>query len=551
MKVLEHSAWASVNHAPSRMMLSSAICLRRLSRDVVCALVCGSTLLAVPHQAPSQAERHANNASELFRQARFEEAEKQMRRAVELSPRNAQYLASLGAILAMQQKLPEAQVYFKDSLKLDPGNWSLRRDLAASQWQLGQLAEAQANLEQVLKTKPGDETTTLLLGMVLENLKDYANAARLLALVSAQVRQRPEAVAALARSYYKTGQREKARLALQSLDHHPAGAESTLLGGQVAAEAEDNEVAEKFFLSARKTHPERARVDYQIALLQYRSGRLAESEETLTQLIGSGHARGEVYSLLAKCHEKQGQPQKAIRAFEQAIEIEPTRETHFLDLAALLASQRALPAALSVASDAAKRHPNSAASLRVKGMIELRMSQYTDAVRSYDQARRLDPLNAETNRWLAVAQAEAGMTSEAISTFEDGLKQFPKDALHFQEYGKMLLKAAESGNQEVEARGAQLLSRALSLESTLPEPHYHLGQLALQKGKTQEALAHLNTAAKLDPRNSKVRFALSRAYRQLGQADEAAQQLRIYQELKASEEKVRLVPSTTTPRIPE
>jgi Flp pilus assembly protein TadD len=169
-------------------------------------------------------------------------------------------------------------------------------------------------------------------------------------------------------------------------------------------------------------------------------------------------------------------------------------------------------------------------------MIELRMSQYTDAVRSYDQARHLDPSNAEANRQLAVAQAGAGLTSEAISTFEQGLKRFPKDALHLQEYGKVLLKVAATGKKEAETRAVQLLSLALTLESTLPEPHYHLGQLALQQGKTQEGLVHLKEAMKCDPKSSKVRFALSRAYRQLGLGDEAAEQLRIYQELKASEE---------------
>src|SRR5262245_5496349 len=146
MKVSRHSRGARVSpRTILRMMLSSAKHLRRLSH-LVCALLWVCSLLAVPPQASFQAERHANSASQLVRQARFGEAEMAMRQAVELSPANAQYLASLGAILAMQQKLAEAQVYFKDSLKLDPGNWSLRRDLGASQWQLGQLAEARSNL---------------------------------------------------------------------------------------------------------------------------------------------------------------------------------------------------------------------------------------------------------------------------------------------------------------------------------------------------------------------------------------------------------------------
>jgi len=49
------------------------------------------------------------------------------------------------------------------------------------------------------------------------------------------------------------------------------------------------------------------------------------------------------------------------------------------------------------------------------------------------------------------------------------------------------------------------------------------------------ALPHLEKAAALDPESAKIHFALSRAYRRVGQSVEAAKQAALYEELKEKE----------------
>ena len=58
-----------------------------------------------------------------------------MRQAVELSPKNPEYLMRLGLILTMQERPKVAAIFFERALKLDPENLILRRHLAGSQWQ--------------------------------------------------------------------------------------------------------------------------------------------------------------------------------------------------------------------------------------------------------------------------------------------------------------------------------------------------------------------------------------------------------------------------------
>ena len=137
---------------------------------------------------------------------------------------------------------------------------------------------------------------------------------------------------------------------------------------------------------------------------------------------------------------------------------------------------------------------------------------------------------------LAVAQWGAGLTEEAVATFEHGLQQFPKDPDHLREYARVLLKMAELGDRAAEGRAISLLKKAISMDDSQPEAFYQLGSLALVKGNVQEAVELLKRAADLDPKSGKVHFALSRAFRRLGRQQDAGKEFQLYQSLKDERE---------------
>lgn len=126
-------------------------------------------------QSLTGAENEAR-AAQLVQTGDLKGAEAEMRRAVELSPREPQYHFRLGVILAMQRRPQAAVECFERALALAPENLTLRRQLALSLWQLGRLASAQENLELILKADPGDAQSLLLLGKVLIDARRYAAA---------------------------------------------------------------------------------------------------------------------------------------------------------------------------------------------------------------------------------------------------------------------------------------------------------------------------------------------------------------------------------------
>ena len=493
---------------------------------------------AAVQQRSSNAQTCAARGPEFAQAGELEKAEAEFRHAVEQSPSNVQYIDALARILAQEQKFPEAIAWFEKAVKLDPVDLKLRRDLATARWQDGKPKAARDDLESILKATPKDEQVILLLGMVYEELKDDARATKLLGSVEPLVRQHPESIAALARSYYRIGQKDKARELLTSLKTYPAGTQGVFLGAQVATDAADYETAEDLFASIKSTFPDHATLGYKLALVQFRSNRVEASQRTLLELISAGYQKSEVYELLGWCYKKQGQIEDAVGAFENAIAIEPPREANYLSLGTIFLEQRQYRAARAVAEDLVAKRPDSSNGYLLKGMAQLQLGEFTDAVESYGRAVQLDPSAPEAHVGLASAQWSAGMTAAAGNTFEENLKLFPRDATNCQEYGRFLLKQAETGERTAEARAIALLDKADGLNGSLPETHFLLGNLLLTKGELTQALPHLERAVQLDPQASRYRLALGRAYLRAGRTGDGAREVQAFRSLKAAEEKL-------------
>jgi tetratricopeptide (TPR) repeat protein len=175
--------------------------------------------------------------------------------------------------------------------------------------------------------------------------------------------------------------------------------------------------------------------------------------------------------------------------------------------------------------------PSSARGFAYKALVEGKIGQLRDAIASYSRALQLDSSRPETLLGLARAQYAGGMKKEGIESFETGLRKFPQDARFKVQYAAILLKEAETGDVHAETHAENLLKAALSSKQTLPDAHYQLGNLALRKGRIDEAIRHLETAEKLEPQSSEIHFALSRGYRRMGRKDMADQEMELYQKL--------------------
>jgi tetratricopeptide (TPR) repeat protein len=248
----------------------------------------------------------------------------------------------------------------------------------------------------------------------------------------------------------------------------------------------------------RSSYPDRSAVEFQLARAEYQAGHVTESEKTLLDAVNANYATSDGYVLLCTLLSADGSD---IRA-------------------------------LQIATQATQRFPESSEVLSVKGSVEVKLQYYTDAVASYEKAAKLKD-SAAARRGMATAQWKAGLHERAISTFEQAVRQFPRDAGTYQVYGTLLLEDEAPENKR---RGVDLLKRALALNDSAVEPRYQLANLELADGNSEQARAYLERAIQLDPNDSRLHFVLSRVYRRLGRETDAGRETEMYQKLNAAKQ---------------
>ena len=504
---------------------------------LVLSLVLGHPVLHAQRSPDNSAlvDQFLQRAASSIQAGELNSAEGELRKAIKLAPDNVAALAMLGGVLGMQGRLEESSRLLEKALQLDPGNRDVRRNLAANQIQAHRTSAAIGNLETLLKIDPGDREAILMLGFAWELAENFVRALQYLEQVPDLVEQHPDHIAALVRSYYRTGQKDKARRRLSQLQDSGASPASVYLGAQMALEADDFETAERLFESIKSSHPEPDRINYQLARIRYQEGRFDECKVLLEPIANSPESNGSVLNLLAWCYVKDGDRETATKIFHYASDNFPAEAANFVDLARLCLDKNNLDAGLEVVRRGVARHPGSGSLMELKGEIESKMGLLGPAAQSYEQAVRLNPRSREALLGLAIAQTNLLRHKDAVATFEKGLRIFPQDARFYGEYGKILLLpwASQEGPQ-ASVKAEQLLKKAIQLDGSYAMAHFELGNLLAKNQRAAEALPFLERASKLDPGNSQIHFVLARTYRALGRTEEAERERLVFEKLEPS-----------------
>lgn len=492
----------------------------------------------VAAQNPGESQGHASLGISLVREGKLPEAEQELREAVRSAPGVASHHAQLASILGLQGKWEEALESFQEAIDLDPTNINFRRETAAVQWQLRLVSSAEKNLRYVLARHPGDSGAILLLGLVSESNGDYLNAARLLDSQFELVISQPDRTVALFHSLFQSGQHSNIPkivdvLRLRANDPAWAGALSRCT--QIAAIGGDLETSESLFPLISPNESSRSAAGFQLAKLRYNLGRVAGAQQLLLQLVVSEPGNANIQALLGHCFESLRQPELALQAYQRALELDPSQVGRYEDLILFQLELGRASDAMSLANRLISVAPGDARSWVLKGNVELRTNDFQDALNSYSHAGKLDRLNADAVLGLAGVHSLSGSSSAAIADYKAGIQRFPTDARFYIAFAAALLASTDAPQTYPQVKS--LLQQAVKLDSHSPDAHYQLGQLALRQGQLSEAKTEFLASLQGDPNRSNTHFALSLAYRRMGQTDDAAKHFAIYGRLKQAEER--------------
>jgi tetratricopeptide (TPR) repeat protein len=233
------------------------------------------------------------------------------------------------------------------------------------------------------------------------------------------------------------------------------------------------------------------------------------------------------YSRLGQCYERAQDANRAARAFQAAIDVDPDTEGHYFRLSELLAREGMAGPASEIMTGAVARFPRSVATRVEAGRIQLEAGNPERALELQRQAAGLDPQSPRVLSLLGRVQLAQRRYPEAIATLEQAAKIAPADAgIHFYA-GEAWIKT-EQGTE----RALEHFKRSLELDPDRASTYYWLGSLYFHRHHDYRvAVQYLGQAVDRAPELEAAHQMLIQAYKRLGEDAKAAGQLRRYQEI--------------------
>jgi tetratricopeptide (TPR) repeat protein len=358
-----------------------------------------------------------------------------------------------------------------------------------------------------------------------------------------------------------------------------------MLGYQAELEQEAEQALKEYQL-ALQTDPSSSYLKARMAVLYFATGDVPSAVRFADEVADVPGLDAQMLGQLGGMYAAAGQPDKALRLFNRAIEQEPQRSEHFFAKGLLLANQKQYPEAEETIRSGIKVNPDSAVGYYYLGRIGVEARDFDKATTHFEQAVTLNPAfepayvalgsvyeakqdrdkaigiyrrylqgvnpkNREIRHHLIRLQVSAKQYEEALRELEGMLAEDPSDldaqlrmGLVYGEQ-KNYPKAIEQLNQILAVRPAELKVRDylgylyeetkdyakaveayrhnLTLEPSYFEGHLHLGILQYRLKQYPETIHHLREASRLNPKQPEAYIVLGLSYFQSEQYEPSLQ----------------------------
>ena len=220
---------------------------------------------------------------------------------------------------------------------------------------------------------------------------------------------------------------------------------------------------------------------------------LAESVETYDEIIKENPKTGRDHTLRAGAHWARGNPDKALRDFDEAIQLGYDSANAFSSRALFLTATHEYDKAITDFSKAIEKGDKSESTYVNRAAACLQMNNVDDAIADYSAAIQMNDKNAGVFQQRATAYKVKGDLDKAIVDFTKAMELSPNFIPATMGRGYVYF---QMGNH---AKAIDDFSKVIELNGRAAVAFNNRGYNYQQIGKYQEALADFKKAVELTP----------------------------------------------------
>lgn len=172
--------------------------------------------------------------------------------------------------------------------------------------------------------------------------------------------------------------------------------------------------------------------------------------------------------------------------------------------------------------------PDSVWAHEISGEIMESMKNNDGAIVEYKKAIEIAPHQPGAHYKLGDLYWSLSQWNDAAQQFQDELANDPGNCMAQWKLGDILLQQSMKYDEALAD-----VDKAIIMCPNLTEARLDRGRLLMRLHRDEQAIADLQAAAKANPTEPTVHYSLAQAYRALGRAQEARQEMQVFSELDA------------------
>ncbi|MGC2636067.1 MAG: tetratricopeptide repeat protein [Acidobacteriaceae bacterium] len=256
---------------------------------------------------------------------------------------------------------------------------------------------------------------------------------------------------------------------------------------------------------------------YNLALVQWKLQDAKGALETLRPLLTNSASEAEL-TLGSRVAEDAGDTPLAVQLLRSAILTDPKDEANYLEFAQISFNHHSFQVGIDMIHAGLTQMPSSAPLYLARGVLEVQVSQSSQAIADFERAHALEPQLSLAMDAIGIVESQQYKQSAALDLFAQQARTHPKDALLQYLYAEAL----SNGNAESDATDQAIAAaeRSVALEPGYSPARDLLALLFLRANQPQKALEQAQAALKIAPHDDAALYHEIMARRRLGQNEE-------------------------------
>jgi tetratricopeptide (TPR) repeat protein len=271
--------------------------------------------------------------------------------------------------------------------------------------------------------------------------------------------------------------------------------------------------------------PYQAQVHISLGIIYHGTGKIERAIEEFERAIELQPMSDAAHRWLGRCYTQEGEMERAIDYFEKAIALRPGYWENYSRLGFCYYTFGRYGDATEQFRRVITIQPDNYLGYDNLGAMHIFLGLYEDAVTMQRRAIEIYP-NHRSYSNLGTAYFHLGRYEEAIAAYQTALSLNPRDDLYYRNLGDAYLRV---GREEDARDQFKLASNLLKEHLSINEDDAQLlGRLAICLAKLRnedEALASIERALAVEPRNTTLMYKKAVVYTLIGHIDKAIEYL--------------------------